>query len=817
MTIASVGSQVFSDTSGSNASTLASTAFSLPAGHLVTVAVKWETAAAVTSVTDTAGNTYTAGTPADDTTRGQHAQVFYCLSSTANAANVVSVNWGSGNAQFLTATVRWSSYAGSVSLTAQNAAIGGSTTTATTSAISAGGFAVAAISDFGGDTTTPGSGWTEDSDVSAVGGHTLSRYDTPGGSYSASATFTAAQFWAIAAASFSEAGGGPTITVQPQGQSAAVGGTATFSITATGTAPTYQWQLSTDLGQTFSNIAGATSTTYTTPAAVAADNGKKFRCVVTEGSAVTSLDAWFFVAGLSITGDGRRAPGSAWLKRQTQRGGARSGRGPSALRNLHAQPNEANQDIAAAWAAWFFQPIPTPPPPVIAYREPGSARNRPGRGPFSRGKFYVGKLWDFVPPAAATGGTITGAGNIASAEAFGAPSLAAVVSPASVASAEAIGAPIVVASVVPAGVPTAEAFGAPAIAAQIAPAGLSSAEAIGSAQLAAVVSTAGVATAEAFGAPVIGASIVAAGIASAEAIGQPALAANVQTSGISSAEAFGQPTVGGAAAADIFGASIASAEAFGSPALAAVVQPAGVATAEAIGQPTVGSAAALVDVAGIPSAEAFGTPALAVVVAPAGVASGEVGPGPVLAVNIGATGIATAEAFGQPTITLNAAITAAGIASAEVFGAPAVAATVTGGFVDTAEAFGLPTVQLVGPVQIVCTGIASEEAFGSPRIGNLADDQAVGAGRRRMFDARRPVRLALRGIPSEEAFGAPILLPPLEPLGIASVSAVGAPSIGVSLAPRSVDSGPAAFGDVRISYRPTPEQLIDEMWLLAGR
>jgi hypothetical protein len=77
----------------------------------------------------------------------------------------------------------------------------------------------------------------------------------------------------------------PAITGQPASQSVPVGTTATFSVTATGTAPlSYQWQ------KNNANIGGATSATYVTPATVSGDNGATFRVVVTNsaGSATSN-------------------------------------------------------------------------------------------------------------------------------------------------------------------------------------------------------------------------------------------------------------------------------------------------------------------------------------------------------------------------------------------------------------------------------------------------------------------------------------------------------------------------------------------------
>jgi glucose/arabinose dehydrogenase len=71
----------------------------------------------------------------------------------------------------------------------------------------------------------------------------------------------------------------PSITSHPANQTVLQGQSATFSVTAAGTAPfTYQWQ------KNMVNISGANSSSYTTPATVLADNGAKFRCVVTNTS-----------------------------------------------------------------------------------------------------------------------------------------------------------------------------------------------------------------------------------------------------------------------------------------------------------------------------------------------------------------------------------------------------------------------------------------------------------------------------------------------------------------------------------------------------
>ena len=65
-----------------------------------------------------------------------------------------------------------------------------------------------------------------------------------------------------------------SITVQPVGATQFVGETATFAVTVQGTSPTYQWR------KNGAAIVGATATTYTTPALVAADDKETYDVVV---------------------------------------------------------------------------------------------------------------------------------------------------------------------------------------------------------------------------------------------------------------------------------------------------------------------------------------------------------------------------------------------------------------------------------------------------------------------------------------------------------------------------------------------------------
>ncbi len=82
--------------------------------------------------------------------------------------------------------------------------------------------------------------------------------------------------------------GSPKITDQPDNITVVTPVAATFRVTATGNALSYQWKKSIN-GGAFNNISGATAAVYNTGATGVLDDGNRYRCVVTNtAGSVTS-------------------------------------------------------------------------------------------------------------------------------------------------------------------------------------------------------------------------------------------------------------------------------------------------------------------------------------------------------------------------------------------------------------------------------------------------------------------------------------------------------------------------------------------------
>src|SRR6266850_1679362 len=89
----------------------------------------------------------------------------------------------------------------------------------------------------------------------------------------------------------------PSITAQPANQTVTAGQTATFSVTAAGTAPlTYQWN------KNGGAISGATSSSYTSPATASSDNGAQFSVVVSNSAGSVTSGAATLTVNAASTG-----------------------------------------------------------------------------------------------------------------------------------------------------------------------------------------------------------------------------------------------------------------------------------------------------------------------------------------------------------------------------------------------------------------------------------------------------------------------------------------------------------------------------------
>lgn len=140
-------------------------------------------------------------------------------------------------------------------------------------------------------TLTPGTGTTSIARVleATAGGLAGGIWQEAGAaSVTIDGTYTGATAqWAMTAWSVTGASGtAPSITTQPSNQTVTAPATATFTVAATGTGTlTYQWQRNPLGGGSFTNISGATSSSYTTPATSvtggSANNSDQYRCVVT--------------------------------------------------------------------------------------------------------------------------------------------------------------------------------------------------------------------------------------------------------------------------------------------------------------------------------------------------------------------------------------------------------------------------------------------------------------------------------------------------------------------------------------------------------
>jgi hypothetical protein len=214
----------------------------------------------------------------------------------------------------------------------------------------------------------------------------------------------------------------PTIDTQPAARAVPAGATATFSVTASGTAPlAYQWN------RGGAPIGGATSASYTTPATSMADSGASFTVTVsntagsiTSSAAILTVQAvaptvatqpanqTVFVgaaATFSVT-----ANGTAPLSYQWNKGGVAI---PAATSPVYTTPatlladsgssftvtvTNAGGSVTSSAATLTVQPVPVTAT-SLAYADPATSTYRLVKNAASSGSHLV---LDLVGPATGT-------------------------------------------------------------------------------------------------------------------------------------------------------------------------------------------------------------------------------------------------------------------------------------------------------------------------------------------------------------------------------------------------------------------------------
>lgn len=171
--------------------------------------------------------------------------------------------------------------------------------------------------------TTVGTGFTDGGNYLALGSDALEteslRYTSTSPIAATYTGTTTGQHLALITALFKEyIPPPPVITAQPVNQTSTVGGTATFSVTATG-ATSYQWYSSppqatfppaspglySNAPTTWTLIGGATLSSYTTSALTSGQTGTLFYCAITNANGTTnSQAARVWLAGLGPDGRG---------------------------------------------------------------------------------------------------------------------------------------------------------------------------------------------------------------------------------------------------------------------------------------------------------------------------------------------------------------------------------------------------------------------------------------------------------------------------------------------------------------------------------
>lgn len=132
---------------------LASAAAATTAGNHLFVHLRWETADTTVTVTDSAGNTYTALT-ASKSGQGAHSQWFYCLNALGSASNVITVTWAAAQGYRSLRLMEFSATSPSIEQLVSTVQASGTTSFSSSAFNTAGaGLVLVGLSQYNGETS----------------------------------------------------------------------------------------------------------------------------------------------------------------------------------------------------------------------------------------------------------------------------------------------------------------------------------------------------------------------------------------------------------------------------------------------------------------------------------------------------------------------------------------------------------------------------------------------------------------------------------------------------------------------------------------
>lgn len=294
---------------GSGTTTASATLNGVAAGNAIVVvgSVGSNSNPTLHSVSD--GTAYTAGASAQDATNNIFSQAFYLLNVGAGTHVVVFTSDSGASCDVFVAEIGTTAGASAAVDTKTNQQTSPGTGT---DAIISGSLTIAAAATVwvvSLDTTSANAGdepvvgtspfafTTRQNGVSGNSGAYLAESAAAGANGSATATAAngpaGGHNYITVAISIANAAAGPTIDTQPTDVVANTGTTANYTVAATtsGGSLTYQWQVSTNRGASYSNVSdgsGGTTTSYTTHTIGFADEQTFYRCAVTDSNATTN-------------------------------------------------------------------------------------------------------------------------------------------------------------------------------------------------------------------------------------------------------------------------------------------------------------------------------------------------------------------------------------------------------------------------------------------------------------------------------------------------------------------------------------------------